>query len=157
MSRFRVNKSGLLIAFFAFAVLAPMPLASAQDVWNGGGADDLWTTNGNWVGGVAPTGNSSVQNLSFASTNTQLTNTQPVMGTNTFGNIAITRKNVNLNGTTTMLLFGGITTSYASGTSTSNINTSISAVQSFTVATGGTFVQAGNVGLNANLGIAGAG
>ncbi len=76
------------------------------------------------------------QNLSFASTNIQLSNTQPVMGTNTFGNIAITRKNVVLNGTTTMLLFGGITTTYGTGTSTSNINTSISAAQTFTVATG---------------------
>src|SRR4051812_15693118 len=114
MSRFRVSKSGLLAYGLAISVffLLVAPLASGQDVWNGGGGDDLWTTNGNWVGSVAPTGNSSSQDLSFASTNTQLSNTQPVMGSNTFGNIAITRKNVILNGTTTMLLFGGITTSY---------------------------------------------
>src|SRR5260370_13580665 len=40
------------ITALVISVAAPL---YAQDVWNGLGADNNWTTAGNWVGAVAPT------------------------------------------------------------------------------------------------------
>jgi hypothetical protein len=32
----------------------------AIQTWNGGGADDNWTTSGNWLGGTAPVANDAL-------------------------------------------------------------------------------------------------
>ncbi len=43
------------------AVLATAAGASAAiQTWNGGGADDNWTTSGNWLGGTAPVANDAL-------------------------------------------------------------------------------------------------
>jgi autotransporter-associated beta strand protein len=127
-------------------------------LWNGGGGDALWSTGANWVGGTAPTGSSAVSDLIFGTVGAlQTTNTQPVMGSNTFGSISINTSGYALGGGQTMALNTGLTTSYGAGSSSSSIPTSIAASQSFTIGSGGTFLQTGNVGLNGNLTVAGAG
>jgi autotransporter-associated beta strand protein len=128
-------------------------------VWNGGGADTLWTTGANWNGGTAPSAGSSApfDNLIFGAVGALQPNSEPVMGSNDFGAILINTANYTLNGVP-MSLGGGISTSYGAGTSTSNIPTTISNSQTFNIGSGGTFVQAGLVALvNDNLSVTGGG
>jgi autotransporter-associated beta strand protein len=128
-------------------------------IWNGNGGDDLWTTGGNWLGGTAPTGSGAPQeDLIFGTAGAlQLTNTRPAMTSNTFGSISINTAGFNFNVGVPMSLNTGLTTTYGAGTSTSNIPTLIAAAQTFTVGSGGTFAQVGNIGLNADLSVGGGG
>ena len=65
------------VAFSAFTASQ----ASAQDTWNGGGVDNNWSTDANWVDGTAPTGGA----LTFAGDVQTTTNNDVVGGT--FGGI----------------------------------------------------------------------
>jgi fibronectin-binding autotransporter adhesin len=56
----------------AFARLSSQTAAAAQITWNGNGANALWTTGSNWVGGTAPV--SGVDSLAFDGS-TRLANT----------------------------------------------------------------------------------
>lgn len=47
------------------ALAAVAPLASANQIWDGGGADDFWSTNANWVLNTLPNFNAS---LAFSGT-----------------------------------------------------------------------------------------
>ncbi len=66
------------------ACLALLPVASAATVtWSGLGGDDMWSTGGNWVGGVAP---SAGDDLVFAGT-TRLTPTSDYGNATSFATI----------------------------------------------------------------------
>jgi autotransporter-associated beta strand protein len=126
-------------------------------VWNGGsGADSLWTTTANWVGGTAPTGSSATDDLVFGAAGAaRLTNTQPVMGSNTFGSISINTAGFSLTGGTTSALNTGLNTTY-SGSSSITFPISVAASQTFNIGSGGTLTVS-NIGLNGNLTVAGGG
>ncbi|HEV2973330.1 MAG TPA: autotransporter-associated beta strand repeat-containing protein [Pirellulales bacterium] len=77
------------------AILVLLGAATAQaasQIWNGNGADNNWSTTGNWVGGAAPGSTTVVNNPDVATFN----------GTGTFSN-----STVNINSTTQNI--GGIT------------------------------------------------
>src|SRR4051812_10888129 len=144
------------IAYTATTVKLTALAPTSTFVWNGGGADALWTTTGNWVGGTAPTGSSATDDLVFGAAGAaRLANTQPVMGSNTFGSISINTPAFALSGGTTSALNTGLNTTY-SGSSTITFPISVAATQTFNLGSGSTLTVS-NIGLNADLTVAGGG
>src|SRR5262245_48045835 len=79
-------------------------LAPAVATWDGGGADNKWTTAANWVGDVAPQpGN----DLVFPGTAQQITNVNDFAAGTAFGSLRITVADYRLSGNT-ISLSGGI-------------------------------------------------
>jgi fibronectin-binding autotransporter adhesin len=71
-------------------MIAGQGVASAQFIWQGGGADDKWSTGGNWVGGTAPPLSNLTTALEFnAATNlTSTVNQAYTINSLTFGGAA---------------------------------------------------------------------
>ncbi|GHB93599.1 PEP-CTERM sorting domain-containing protein [Cerasicoccus arenae] len=64
------NKLINLAALAVFAVSLPTTASAVNIVWNGLAGDDLYATDGNWVGGVAPSNNDYADTAVFNSTAT---------------------------------------------------------------------------------------
>src|SRR5882724_11946874 len=62
MSVVREAKSArrILVAACAAALSAAAGASAATQTWNGGGADDNWTSSANWVGGASPVANDAL-------------------------------------------------------------------------------------------------
>src|SRR5882672_8221420 len=79
-------------------------LAPAQATWDGGGADNHWTTAANWVGDVAP---QPGDDLVFPGTAQQLTNVNDFPAGTAFGSLQIPQLDYRLSGNP-IALAGGI-------------------------------------------------
>jgi hypothetical protein len=79
-------------------------LAPAVATWDGGGADNHWTTAANWVGDVAP---NPGDDLVFPETAQQLTNVNDLPAGTAFGSLQISGVNYQLSGNA-IALAGGI-------------------------------------------------
>jgi len=107
---------------------------TTTEVWNGGGSDQKWSTNPNWVSGLAP--ESSGNSLIFAGivgTNPDMDGSYSVTGL-TFSNNA-TSFNIISTAGYTLTLAGGITNNSANP-QTLNVPIAMSAAQTFDAAAG---------------------
>jgi autotransporter-associated beta strand protein len=101
------------------------------DTWTGGGADNNWSTAGNWQGDVAPVAGDS---LVFPQGSAGATNNDFAAGTE-FDSIAIGDPGYTFTGSG-VALDEGIATSYASGTQIFPLDVTLKASQTFSVAGG---------------------
>src|SRR3954464_9544422 len=53
-ARRKIKANAIVVGACAAVLTSARLSAAATVVWNGGGADDNWTTAANWVGGAAP-------------------------------------------------------------------------------------------------------
>ena len=118
-----------------------LTVASVSYVWDGGGGDDNWTTAANWVGDVAPTAGAS---LTFASGAARLTNTNDFAANTDFGSIIIAGAGYSISGNA-IDLTGDINATYASGTSTLDLDFVLMADATFDVASGAILVASGDI------------
>ncbi len=86
---FRIYGRALTAAQVAALALPP----KATRIWDGGGADNKWSTAANWVGDVAP---SAGENLVFPSGAARLTSVNDLSGV-TFGTISVSGSGYTLN------------------------------------------------------------
>src|SRR2546422_6713479 len=97
----------VLTGSLAAAVLAVLPLLTltprgeAQTFTWTGASNPNWKTNGNWLGGAAPTGNGG-ENLVFPSGAANLTNSNNLKGTS-FNSITISGSGYTVGGNATTL------------------------------------------------------
>src|SRR5207302_1501894 len=80
-------------------------LAPAIPTWDGGGADNQWTTAANWAGAVAP---QPGDNLVFPSGAAQLANVNDFAAGTLFGSLSFTALDYRVSGNAIMLGGGGI-------------------------------------------------
>src|SRR5205085_5588729 len=78
-------------------------LAPAVAAWDGGGADDRWTTAANWAGDVAP---APGDDLVFPSGAARLANVNDFPAVTTFGHISLNGYNYQITGNTIALTNG---------------------------------------------------
>lgn len=133
-------------------------LVGATRTWDGGANDGLWSSQNNWSSNQLP---GATDSATFASsfgtggTAISLNGNQTTVNLtfSTTTSFSIDNNTLTINGTTS-----AINRSAVSGTTTLNSALSIGASQTWTVASGGTLVVAGNVADNGNaLTIASAG
>ncbi|MCX5678636.1 MAG: autotransporter-associated beta strand repeat-containing protein [Candidatus Omnitrophica bacterium] len=106
--------------------------------WSGlSGANSNWSTGANWVGGSAPGVNDYLQ---FPDGAARMSNNNDFAAGTGFASIQFTGTSggYTLNGNRITLGTGGITSSNTSGTNTINLEISMAADRTVTVATGGT-------------------
>ncbi|MFO0902446.1 MAG: hypothetical protein U0939_05560 [Pirellulales bacterium] len=84
----------------------------ALAVWDGGGADDNWTTAANWAGDVAPVAN---DDLAFPIGAARLNNVNDYAANTSFGAILVSGSNYNLSGNA-VTLNGALTSSGSNNT-----------------------------------------
>ena len=132
-------KFRLLLTFLGASFFGSLGL-HAQFVWNGSAGDNLITTGGNWVGGVAPAGVSGLDDIDFSSA----ANFAPAFnGTFSVHNITLTNGagSYNLTGSGQLTLTGDITTQQGSQDGML-IGTSMTlAPGTHTITTGGLFSE----------------
>src|SRR5262250_1756484 len=56
-ARLKACLKTVAVGFLIFMTCAAVPLAKAQSSWTGAGADQNWSTAGNWSSGVVPNNN----------------------------------------------------------------------------------------------------
>lgn len=56
-----MNKSLIAATVSTLVTLCALSITQAQDVWNDGGGDQLWSTGSNWSNGIPPISTSAVQ------------------------------------------------------------------------------------------------
>lgn len=144
-----------IIAGLALLWIAPLRShATTTNAWSGAGADDNWTTTGNWSGSVAP---SPGNNLNFPwisniSGNSATPSNNFADGT-VFGQINVgilnlaNVKSYIFNGNR-IVVTNGISTSGGLGSATFNLNITLGANQTFTASRAMTFN--GSLDLNTN-------
>ena len=107
-------------------------------VWTGLGGDNNWSTAANWDTNTAPTDGA---NLLFPSGASQPSNVNDLSGMS-FHSIEIDDKNYSISGNA-ITLTNGISSTYTSGASTFGLDTTLTATETFDVATGGTLDMSG--------------
>jgi autotransporter-associated beta strand protein len=134
----------------------------ATRVWNGAGPNDLWSTGGNWVGGVAPT---TGDDLVFPAGAAQLTNTFDFASSVILGRLTFSGAGYTINAQNPSLSLelssGILSTVTTSGTAnnTLNVQTRLTGPQNYVVQyPGTTLILNGAVGNNGNsLSVGGSG
>ena len=130
--------------------------------WTGNGADANWTTPGNWLGGVAPTGDGN-EALVFPSGAARLTNIDNLpTGGNAFAGITTRASGYNITLNNPLALGAGGLQLTVAGTETINAASTagifLVSGESFTTASGATLTINANVTeMNGKLTIAGSG
>ncbi|AWM39736.1 Extracellular serine protease precursor [Gemmata obscuriglobus] len=130
-----------------------LTLVSRTGTWTGLGGDGNWSTAGNWAGGVAPVAGDDLVFPAGAARTTSVNDF--VAGTN-FKSITIDGAGFSFTGNA-IQLDSGVTTSYASGTSTIALATNLTGNQTFDVAAGGTLALSGVISGTAAVTKTGAG
>src|SRR5688572_7552746 len=122
-------------------------LQAATRTWDGGGADNNWTTAANWDAAIAP-GDNLVFPGGAGVDATSLNNTNDLVGTTIFDSITIAGTNYTLRGSTVLLTNGISHTS--GGTNTIEMGLAVDGHQTFAcTATSGQLALTG-VGLTFN-------
>jgi fibronectin-binding autotransporter adhesin len=111
--------------------------------WTGLGADGLWSTAANWDTNVAPAGG---EDLIFPQGAARLSNINDFAG-QSFHSIEIHGSGYSIIGNP-ITLTNGISAAYTSGTSEFNIDTTMTASETFDVADGGTLDISGMITVN---------
>ena len=111
------------------------------DTWTGSGADNKWSTAGNWASGFAPVAG---DRLVFASSASQTTSVNDLTAGTTFESIIVQSSGYSFSGNA-IQLDQGITTTYSSGTSTVGLAITLTGNQTVDTATGGTLAISGVV------------
>src|SRR6266581_3626292 len=122
-----------LLVLLALLTLAPR--GAAQTFTWTGASNPNWKTNGNWLGGAAPTGNGG-ENLVFPSGAANLTNTNNIKGTS-FNAITISGSGYTVGGNATTLT-GSLADSSVAGTNTISLGLTFAATRTVTVSNAGT-------------------
>src|SRR6266704_3406652 len=122
-----------LLVLLALLTLAPR--GAAQTFTWTGASNPNWKTNGNWLGGAAPTGNGG-ENLVFPSGAANLTNTNNIKGTS-FNSITISGSGYTVGGNATTLT-GSLADSSVAGTNTISLGLTFAATRTVTVSNAGT-------------------
>src|SRR6266704_1493064 len=122
-----------LLVLLALLTLAPR--GAAQTFTWTGASNPNWKTNGNWLGGAAPTGNGG-ENLVFPSGAANLTNTNNIKGTS-FNSITISGSGYTVGGNATTLT-GSLADSSVAGTNTISLGLTFAATRTVTVSDAGT-------------------
>ncbi len=122
-----------LLVLLALLTLAPR--GAAQTFTWTGASNPNWKTNGNWLGGAAPTGNGG-ENLVFPSGAANLTNTNNLKGTS-FNSITISGSGYTVGGNATTLT-GSLADSSVAGTNTISLGLTFAATRTVTVSNAGT-------------------
>ena len=117
----------LAIALMVLALQAPWAGAATR-TWDGGGADNNWTTAANWDAAIAPGDNLLFPGGAGVDA-TSLNNTNDLLGTTTFGSITISGTNYTLRGST-VALTNGINHS-SGGTNTIDLGLAVDGNQTF--------------------------
>src|SRR2546426_668726 len=126
----------------AAAVLAVLPLLTltprgeAQTFTWTGASNPNWKTNGNWLGGVAPTGNGG-ENLVFPSGAANLL-TSNNLNNGTFNSIIIKGSGYTLSNKPVTVGAGGLADSSVGGTNTVSLSITFAATRIVTVSNAGT-------------------
>src|SRR5205809_3158954 len=122
-----------LLVLLALLTLAPR--GAAQTFTWTGASNPNWKTNGNWLGGAAPTGNGG-ENLVFPSGAANLTNNNNLKGTS-FNSITISGSGYTVGGNDTTLT-GSLADSSVAGTNTSSLGLTFAATRTVTVSNAAT-------------------
>ncbi len=111
------------------------------DVWTGNGGDSNWTTDTNWLSGVAPLPGDQ---LVFPSGSADFTTINDFSAGTEFDSIVIASANYSLIGNP-ILIDHGISASYSAGTSTIDFNTTLGLPQPVFVQDGGQLTIGGAI------------
>src|SRR5881296_3275153 len=122
-----------LLVLLALLTLAPR--GAAQTFTWTGASNPNWKTNGNWLGGAAPTGNGG-ENLVFPSGAANLTNNNNLKGTS-FNSITISGSGYTVGGNATTLT-GSLADSSVAGTNTISLGLTFAATRTVTVSNAAT-------------------
>src|SRR3989441_1035853 len=122
-----------LLVLLALVTLAPR--GAAQTFTWTGASNPNWKTNGNWLGGAAPTGNGG-ENLVFPSGAANLTNSNNLKGTS-FNSITISGSGYTVGGNATTLT-GSLADSSVAGTNTISLGLTFAATRTVTVSNAAT-------------------
>jgi len=122
-----------LLVLLALLTLAPR--GAAQTFTWTGASNPNWKTNGNWLGGAAPTGNGG-ENLVFPSGAANLTNSNNLKGTS-FNSITISGSGYTVGGNATTLT-GSLADSSVAGTNTISLGLTFAATRTVTVSNAAT-------------------
>src|SRR5207247_810296 len=117
------------------ALLTLAPRGAAQTFTWTGASNPNWKTNGNWLGGAAPTGNGG-ENLVFPSGAANLTNNNNLKGTS-FNSITISGSGYTVGGNATTLT-GSLADSSVAGTNTISLGLTFAATRTVTVSNAAT-------------------
>ncbi len=135
----RLVWSGLI---FLLVALSPA-VRGAVRIWSGGGANNNWTTAGNW-GGAAPVAG---DDLVFPAGAARLSNTNDFASGTGFRSLSFSGSNYVLRGTTPAHAIGltnGIDCTNPTGTNTINLGLTLGAPQAFNVAGATAWLQSGS-------------
>lgn len=120
-----------------------LTVVAVTNTWTGLGADSLWSTAANWDTNVAPIDG---EDLIFPQGAARLSNVNDLSG-QSFHSIEIHGSGYFINGNP-ITLTNGISAAYTSGTSEFNINTTMTASETFDIADGGTLDFSGVITVN---------
>jgi len=129
----RRDRMAALLVLLALLTLAPR--GAAQTFTWTGASNPNWKTNGNWLGGAAPTGNGG-ENLVFPSGAANLTNNNNLKGTS-FNSITISGSGYTVGGNATTLT-GSLADSSVAGTNTISLGLTFAATRTVTVSNAAT-------------------
>ena len=116
-------------------------VAATARTWTGGGADNNWTTPGNW-GGTAPVAG---DDLVFPGGAARLSNTNDFAAATSFNSITISGTGYTLAGNAIALATGNLVSSAVASTNTVNIAMAFAATDSITVTDAGATLTVGGI------------